>query len=130
MKKLFILNLILFIGFGLCSCNREIENIANKKIEKKLYGSWEYSNEKNIKERNISFQKDGKFSGYALWVNCDDKKNIWNGTYELIEDEFKNPMLKLKYRIDGAKIKEESVPIQLDGKKLKFGNYDYRRNFR
>jgi hypothetical protein len=38
-------------------------------------------------------------------------------------------MLKLKYRIDGVKIKEESVPIQLDEKKLKFGNYDYRKNF-
>ena len=127
MKKLFILNLMLFIGFGLFSCSREMENLGLQKIEKSLYGSWEYSDDEKFTERKLSFQKDGKFSGYALWVNCDDKKNIWNGTYELIEDEFKNPILKLKYRIDGVKIKEESVPIQLDEKKLKFGNYDYHR---
>jgi hypothetical protein len=110
---------MLFTGFGLCSCSREMENIANYKIEKKLYGSWEYSNEKNIKERKISFQKDGKFSGYALWVNCDDKKNIWDGVYELIEDEFKNPVLKLKYSIDGVKIKEKNCADSIRWQKIK-----------
>lgn len=126
MKTIF-LTLSLFCLLGFSSCSREMENLGLQKIEKSLYGSWEYSDDKKITERKLSFQKGGKFTGLAIWTNCSDKKNIWDGVYELIEDDFKNPALKLKYSIDGVKIKEEIVPIQLDGEKLKFGNYDYER---
>jgi len=57
MKTLFILNLMLFIGSGLCSCSREMENLGLQKIEKSLYGSWEYSDDEKFTERKLSFQK-------------------------------------------------------------------------